>query len=164
MDELKKFVLLYVLFEPAFFHFAGEKRKNNIHCVPLTYTALAANYGNTIGSQAQQWSKYTAFNLLPVRNQGSVEFRHLGGTGDVNRYVKWLTMIKDLRDAALDDRSLILSRILGTRQNITELYASIFGHLCPLPEGAFARSLIDVKEALIKTQAKKLEALLQKDE
>jgi hypothetical protein len=94
--QLKQFVLLYALFEPVFFAFAGPVRKHNIHCVPLSYTLLPKHYPGKIEYLIDAWSKYTAFNLKPVRTIGTVEFRHLFGTGDKEVYQQWLQMIMEL--------------------------------------------------------------------
>lgn len=96
VEQIKHLVLLYALLEPVFFAYAGEKRKQNIHCVPLNYTLLPKYYHHDIGYLVDHWSKYTAFNLLPIKTQGTVEFRHLGGTGSLEYYTKWLTLIRDL--------------------------------------------------------------------
>jgi Putative amidoligase enzyme len=95
-EQLKLFVLLYALFEPVFFAYAGPARKHNIHCVPLSFTLLPKHYPGKIEYLIDAWSKYTAFNLKPVRTIGTVEFRHLFGTGDKQVYQQWLQMIRDL--------------------------------------------------------------------
>jgi hypothetical protein len=93
--QAKQFVLLYALFEPLFFKFVGQQRQDSIFCVPLTYTYLPTHYSNNFQSLVGKWHKYTAFNILPVKNLGTFEFRHLGGTGDKKRFTKWITSLAD---------------------------------------------------------------------
>jgi len=102
LEQAKKAVLLYALVEPLFFKFVGAKRENSIYCVPLNFTTLADQYHRDFVSLSQQgiWHKYTAFNILPVREFGTMEFRHLGGTGDFNTFTTWLTSLKNFYDFA----------------------------------------------------------------
>jgi hypothetical protein len=95
LEQLDSFVLLYALLEPVFFSRA-EGRKHNIHCVPLNFTSLPVKYSAGVSHLLQMWSKYTAFNLLPIKTLGTVEFRHLHGTGDYTTYLQWLFLIKSL--------------------------------------------------------------------
>jgi len=97
-QEAKFLVLTYALLEPFFFSFVGEKRKSSIYCVPLNYTTLPSIYCKAFSEIADSWHKYTAFNILPVKSFGTVEFRHLEGTNDLNRFTTWLTAIKALHD------------------------------------------------------------------
>jgi len=96
LDQLKHLLLLYAYLEPVFFSFVGEKRKHNIHCVPLNWTLLPKYYPLDITGIVENWSKYTAFNMCPVFKQGTVEFRHLYGTGNFDIYKKWLNIINNL--------------------------------------------------------------------
>ena len=112
LDQLKHFLLTYVLLEPVFFEVAGETRKHNIHCVPLTYTILPTIYCKSIVEIVKSWSKYSAFNLLPIKTQGTVEFRHLYGTNDAYIYRKWLTLIKELWDFVNENETNILQEML----------------------------------------------------
>lgn len=112
MKSLHQMVLVYALLEPVFFEFAGEARKNSIFCVPLNYTYLPAKYNLPIDKLVEKWHKYTAFNLLPIKELGTVEFRHLGGTNDEARFKIWLTALRDLRKGIIDNPELdILAEI-----------------------------------------------------
>jgi hypothetical protein len=39
------------------------------------------------------WHKYTALNLLPIGRLGSVEFRHMPGTFNIQQIVNWIDLI-----------------------------------------------------------------------
>lgn len=101
-EELKQFILTYALLEPLFFEFVGQKRQNNIYCVPLNYTYLPTVYKHPLQTLHAKWSKYTAFNLCPVgvheHSQGlsTVEFRHMYGTNKIELFSDWLSAIRDL--------------------------------------------------------------------
>lgn len=103
LEEIKQFVLCYALFEPLFFEFVGPVRKGSIFCVPLNYTYLPSIYSKPVPVLCRQWHKYTAFNLCSLEGTqegskplGTIEFRHLYGTGDKQIFETWLTAIKEL--------------------------------------------------------------------
>jgi hypothetical protein len=101
--EARQFVLLYALLEPVFFEYVGPVRQGSIFCVPLSYTHLPSVYKNDIQGMYQSWQKYTAFNLVPLGGGkegsaalGTIEFRHMYGTGDREKFTTCLTAIKEL--------------------------------------------------------------------
>ena len=146
MEQMKHMLLLYALLEPVFFAVAGETRKHNIHCVPLSFTVLPSIYHKPLPDIIKAWSKYSAFNLMPVKTQGTVEFRHLYGTGDFGVYQKWLTLIKELWDFVYDAPPVALEDMLKTGASPHYIQSTV------LPSSKylyvdFAASLIDVKLA-----------------
>ena len=96
MEQLRQLTLTYALLEPVFFKFVGAERQHSIYCVPLNYTFLPSVYKQDVTGMYHKWHKYTAFNLKPVKELGTVEFRHLYGTNDREVFNKWLTALKDL--------------------------------------------------------------------
>jgi hypothetical protein len=96
VSHVKNMLLLYALFEEFFFAMVKPYRRDNIHCVLLTDTYLPKDYGKTLPWLVEKWHKYTALNLKPVANFGSVEFRHLHGTGDVVEVDTWLHVLENL--------------------------------------------------------------------
>lgn len=94
--HVKNMLLLYALFEEFFFSMVKPYRRDNIHCVPLTDTYLPKDYGKPFDTLVGKWSKYTAFNIKPVGQFGSVEFRHLHGTGDAEELNTWLHVLENL--------------------------------------------------------------------
>lgn len=109
------FVLLYIVAEPIFYKYAdmdGAACSQNNFCVPLEDTKFvlglpsiiaAYNRGDVKGAVKLligAWKKYTGFNLLPMRTQGTAEFRHLGGTSDPEFLLFWINLILSLRKYA----------------------------------------------------------------
>ena len=106
--QVKLLLHTYALLEPVFFHLAGAQRCHNIHCVPLTYTLMPTLYKDTLALIIERWSKYTALNLCPIRTQGTIEFRHMHGTGDKDLYRLWLTLLHELWTFAFTHPSMQL--------------------------------------------------------
>lgn len=145
-----QFILLYALLEPLFFDMVDESRQNNIYCVPLGFTSLSKYYPNTnLNSMVDKWSKYTAFNILPLGKQGSIEFRHLQGTKDNTVFKNWVTAIHNLYK--FNENNELKS------ETLTPMWAymaaqSVFGAFMTLPSSLdkkLEHTYLDVKLALL---------------
>lgn len=165
VEQLANFILVYLALEPIFFKYTegipNSNRRENNYCVPIedskSHLSLLHNLGNYYHSKdtkwlkrlVEEWKKYTAFNLIPILNQGTVEFRHMGGTMDVPYIMTWINMILSMRKYVrttpteviktalfqLNTNSAYsnyLSAVLGTELNIP------FDELLPLLEDSVA--------------------------
>lgn len=129
LPQVRELVLTYALVEPLFFNFVGEERLNNIYCVPLNYTYLPNRYKLSLPELVQIWHKYTAFNIIPLTTLGTVEFRHLFGTGDKAVFTKWLTALKELYDFVNDQPGLSIITLMQNHSAV-ELAKKIVPTLC----------------------------------
>ena len=89
-------VLLYALFEEFFFLLVKPYRRDNIHCVPLTETSMPRLYKHDIVGMLKYWHKYTALNLKRLSDLGTMEFRHMHGTNNVQELDTWLKILENL--------------------------------------------------------------------
>ena len=46
------------------------------------------------------WLKYSALNLLPIKELGSIEYRHMPGTLDIQKLLVWIDLISRIKIAA----------------------------------------------------------------
>ena len=151
MEEVKQLILLYALFEELFFSMVSADRRNNIHCVPLSETMLPQSYNKPLESLVSIWQKYTALNILPLKSQGTVEFRHLHGTNDVELFHQWLTYLENI--FTLSKTSPINADSLVNREHIRQWYNFIFKEMPkkemydPILFNIIQRSVVDVKFA-----------------
>lgn len=99
-EKTLQFIYLYCVLEPFFFKFVDETRQNNIFCVPLYATTQYKHFSKNLNYLTKDgyWHKYAAFNILPLRSQGTIEFRHLEGTPNSAKVEAWLKLIKALYD------------------------------------------------------------------
>jgi len=146
LDQCKHMMLLYALLEPVFFAAVAPDRQHNIHCVPLNYTLLPSIYKSPFPDIVKSWSKYSALNLMPLRTQGTMEFRHLHGTGDIVVYQRWLTLLNELWTFAFMNPPSTLEKMLRSGATPQEICGNV------LPSASFggvdfSTSLIDVKLA-----------------
>ena len=125
-NELINLVLLYIVFERLFYKFAGPERYENIFCVPVQETKLpiaVANYliYQDINILIREWQKYSGLNLAPLRNFGTVEYRHMKGHRDPIYLLKWINLIFRLHKYAKKNSFLNLFNYIKTL-NSTSLY------------------------------------------
>lgn len=95
-EQLLNLCSVYTVFERLLFQFIGDNRNENIYTVPWYDTDIAANLQQRIqvlehGGIA--WEKYTALNLLPIQDKGTVEWRHMAGTNNLPKILTWLRLI-----------------------------------------------------------------------
>ena len=151
--QTKNFLLLYAIFEPLAFAFVGDQRQQNIHCVPLGYTHMPSYYKLNLTTIVSKWHKYTAFNLLPLVEKGTVEFRHLEGTADVGRFSTWLSFIEKLWYTAhkMKDFSVeTLTDLTVLRSVEKQLRTPEFHRQCVNnPSFTLEDNLLDVKLAFV---------------
>jgi hypothetical protein len=99
-EQVAVLVSWYTVFEKLLYRFTGRGRANNIYCVPLMENPSTLRYLLTqeFIAAADRWTKYTGLNLLPLRNLGTVEFRHMHGTFDIKKVVTWIRLLCRLLD------------------------------------------------------------------
>lgn len=134
-DQIKTLILLYAIFERHFFHIAGTKRETSVFCVPIYKTqALKALW--KLETSGMKWHKYAAINpgtILgndDVSRYGTLEFRHLYGTNNVETIIKWLNNIMCLRRACRNytfEELCEKVKSLNTTSEYAGMYAQIFG-------------------------------------
>lgn len=146
LEQAKEFVLLYALLEPVFFSFVDASRQNNIFCVPLNFTALTKYYHLPFEQLVKHWHKYTAFNIIPAKEFGTFEFRHLEGTKDFDKYKNWISAIDSLKSFAMKGEVTAL-QYLEQGRSIKELARVVIPSICPslLTEDMFYHTALDVK-------------------
>ena len=108
LKQLESMVLTYMIFERALFNWIGNDRHKNIYCVPLHDVVLQRNFCKRVLDNNINWEKYTALNLRPIYEKGTVEYRHLEGTNDIKAYRDWET---DRKSTRLNSSHLKLSRM-----------------------------------------------------
>jgi hypothetical protein len=107
VEQFTNLVLVYPIFEKVLFQFVnfynttnryGYSRDTNLYCVPWGQCLIHKRVLNTIkrsfkGEVALSWQKYTALNVVPMWDIGTVEWRHMHGTNNVDKLVKWINII-----------------------------------------------------------------------
>lgn len=105
-DELSALALVYTVVEETLFQYVnfyksptkeGYNRDTNLYCIPWNQCRLNHRLIDGIFNPSKKplskWQKYTALNLLPILDRGSVEWRHMHGTADMEKLTGWLNII-----------------------------------------------------------------------
>lgn len=107
LEELEKFLILYLVFERSLYRVSGDRWNNNF-CVPLYNYPMAIRQlfmYLSKGKFCEEWYKYFGLNLSPIYGGesskiGTVEFRHLRGTKEIGLILLWVNLIVSLKRAA----------------------------------------------------------------
>lgn len=138
LEELEVFIMLYCIFEKSLFNLSGNRWKNNF-CVPLySYYSAVSKFLARIHIKdvsSISWYKYFALNLSPIfggeskHKLGTIEFRHMEATMDVERIINWINFIVSLKISAKNIKKIeLLSMIkhLNTSSEYKVLARSVF--------------------------------------
>lgn len=169
LNKVMNIVFLYTLVEDLFVNFCAEQRRGNRFC--LRFKEANYLYGvvekilkdyrafgtlDAIGRISQEQTKYAALNLYTLRKYGTLEFRSLEGTNDIDKISKWLTAIEnivnvgqryeniaELHDDFFQDPEKIVDEIFtedfkfeGWKQSVEESYSQAF-HLVLTDKGVW---------------------------
>ena len=109
-EELEHFIKLYLFYEPSLFRLHMDwNRYENIFCVPARKSVrIQDGYAELLrdvkrhGRCGRQYvgCKYAAMNPNSVGTFGTLEFRHMGGTDNVDRIDKWINILLQMKVAA----------------------------------------------------------------
>lgn len=134
LEQLACLTLVYQVFERMLFNFIGNDRGKNIFCVPWSQANINTNLVEVILNAnwrgLRTWQKYTAMNLLPVQNRGTVEYRHLYGTCDVTLILNWVNLLASMHEYARGSNIEKLKAIvmdLNTSSAYDVFLQSVFG-------------------------------------
>ena len=99
--QVLNLIFLYGLYEDALFNIAGNHRYSSNFCVPLKQTnnlmgLKDMSARDCLSNLVGHWGKYSALNILPLKTQGTVEFRHHPGTLDKKVVAHWVSIIHKL--------------------------------------------------------------------
>lgn len=153
VETVRNIVLMYALFEEFFFLMVKPERRNNIHCVPLSETTVSNCYSRPLPTMVSSWSKYTALNLKPLAQYGTLEFRHLHGTKDEGEFSRWLKVLENLW--TLGQEEAINRQTLRDSSNLEKWFDRIFSpaqdilQLKPQLKQLTQNNVIDVKFSIL---------------
>jgi hypothetical protein len=166
LDQIQGLLAVYLVYESLLFQWVGADRDKNIFCVPLRETTLTMSMiqeGDLDSWQHkwEKWEKYTALNLKPLFTQGTIEFRHMPGTCDVDAIILWCNLIGKMfayakRNSFKDIITALTS--LNSSSRYAELTQDIFGEYAHLfmnrPEFTIylEEGVLNLKYGLVKQQ------------
>lgn len=106
MIHVMNFMSLYYILENVLLEWSGPDRKGNMFClraqdamyqIELLVSALKTGAWSQPMSQDY---RYASMNTASMGNHGSLEFRSMNGTVDIETIQDWVTVLTALKDAA----------------------------------------------------------------
>ena len=138
--QLHNMMLIYLIFEKVLFKFVGQDREKNIHCVPIGDSSILNRLSDIIFARASpgDWMKYTAVNLVPLNEKGTIEFRHMHGTDDIGKIMAWINIILKMKLYAYKtDVEQVKNEIFQLNSN------SLYRQFAVKVFGEYANALVD---------------------
>lgn len=109
LTQLYNFITVYLILENVLVHWCGEYREGNLFCLRATDAEyLLAQIKASIKDPRRQLRqrfhrdelRYASMNLKALGDYGSVEFRAMRGTRDLDLIYKWAETLLGLREFA----------------------------------------------------------------
>ena len=99
-EQLRSVCELYSVLEPLIFQWEGNERETSRFCVPwYTCPAAVRTMLGRIGGKSYEvqdafdrFGKYSALNLTSIPRFGTIEFRHLQTTNDMDKLRKYVNL------------------------------------------------------------------------
>lgn len=133
ISEIYNLIIIYYALEKVLFKWVGHNRDENIFCIPLTegrfYKSLPF-FETHIGDSIHNWNKYTALNIIPIKEKGTVEFRHMYGNLDTVTLLTWINILCCLKDTAKRYEPKALQELiknLNTNSEYQLFLVNVFG-------------------------------------
>ena len=145
IEQIVRFLLLYLITENIFFDQAGNRRNENNFCVPLGDSMPSLklpelfwylekqDYQSALSCLTDSWKKYAALNLRPLTELGTIEFRHYLGTSNPAFILKQINLIQSLRKYAIRISTETLTRQIGVL-NTMSTYSSFIEDVLGITE------------------------------
>jgi hypothetical protein len=120
IEQLINLLKVYILAEKSLFNFAGPKRYFNIYCVPYTQSNLFVQQIPYTQSESpdsliwivEHWPKYSGFNMATVKQFGTVEFRHLKGTLDIEKILNWIRLLFSMKEFVTENNTKTIDNLI----------------------------------------------------
>ena len=138
-DEVLNIIYTYLLLEAPLMNFCGESRKGNRFCLRmedaegllLQLAHLFQRGDDGIRYLDRDVVRYSALNIEALVKFGSLEFRAMEGTLDIERLTTWCTVLHKIREFATKMKSPDEIYNLYAKQDTLTFMENIFQELSP---------------------------------
>lgn len=135
LNQLRKLLLVYLLYEQQLYRMAGVQREKSVFCVP----ASRARYTLELFSRPLSTSndmRYGGLNTAAIGRYGSLEFRQHEGTTSIGRVLKWVNVITSIkafvkRDTSTPDELSCKLRDMGPEYMLPTIFGKAAQFLPP---------------------------------
>lgn len=102
MKELMTFVMIYYIIEDVLMEWCGPNREGNLFCLRtrdaeyVLFRLIKTLRSRDIKLMNDEIIRYSSLNFCSLFRYGSVEFRGMRSTGDLNTIFDWVNIIDDM--------------------------------------------------------------------
>lgn len=176
-EQLASLCLVYTCVEDVLFRFVnhhgvdtkqhpeGMCRDTNLYCVPWTQCRMNMQLIERLifnpGEVPRSWQKYSALNLIPVQEQGTVEWRHMHGTADLEKLTMWFNLIGNIMAFAKNTKFEEVVQTLKRLNDVStyqQFFQSVLGDVLPYSDdyrAMLSEGCTNAKYSLINWEPKK---------
>jgi Putative amidoligase enzyme len=137
IETVKNVVLLSILFEPLLYSYAGGERDKNVFCLPFQaaeFEPVLRGFlrGDAKNLPVMDWVKYSGVNLIPLTCYGTMEFRHMIGTSDIEKLDIWVKLLLAIKKKAQETNyNVLLEEVkqLSCSSEYQKMFFEVFGDL-----------------------------------
>lgn len=138
-DEYLNLLYTYMLIEEPLIRFCGAQRRANRFCLSINNGEGILDHMNMIfrrGVEAlrvipEDAVRYAAMNIAATRKYGSVEFRSMRGTLDVDVLTTWLLTLNSIREFAKEHKDVTEIHDKFVKMKPIDFFRSIVGDEAP---------------------------------
>lgn len=126
---LANFITTFLILEDLLVNFCGAQRRSNFFCLTSRYAEGVVNdyvrtfkkieegkFIEAFQGLTEDYSKYAALNIVPLRSLGSIEIRTMEGTTDTKVIKRWIEIINSILEYSRAENGP--EAILSNFQNI----------------------------------------------
>jgi hypothetical protein len=170
-EQVATLCLVYSVVEEVLFEFinhygvteVSKYRDTGVYCVPWNQCRMnhqmVTNMFADLDYSFRNWQKYTALNIIPARTLGTVEWRHMHGTANMDKITKWLNIIGSiLLYAKTREFSEVVKILTALNDNSAyrQFYTDVLQDYLPYEDkyaAAISSGVVNAKYALIGLKA-----------
>jgi hypothetical protein len=180
--QVANLALVYPVIEAVLFQFVnhykckdkqGYCRDTNLYCIPWSDCRMNRNFIEKFfanpamlvpdrrGLGTRAWEKYTALNFKPIGEHGTVEWRHMHGTADMEKLTKWLNMIGSIMKFCKEQEFMDIVKTIKVLNDVStyqQFFQSVLGGNLEYKEeyrAPMAEGVVNAKYSLINWEANK---------
>lgn len=139
MSQLINMLSIYAVLEPCLFEWEGNRRQENIYCIPWGMSTFAAKQVSRLVSGIHPKKimdmgnryKYSALNLSAIPKFCTVEYRHLRTVYDPRKIIEWINLIMMIKKAGMAGVS---ARTFGCATKLYQKETALRSVMGPLAE------------------------------
>lgn len=107
IKQVVTFATIYYILEDVLMNWCGENREGNLFCLRtrdaefVLFRLLRALRERNLKYLKEDIIRYSSLNYCSLFKYGSVEFRGMRGTGNLDTIYEWVEIIDEIREASL---------------------------------------------------------------